>query len=464
MVEVKELLSEISENKEGLLWDFGEDKGRPLLNATIVGTSSSFGIPRPANYNRLWDYFKETPELISLVSAIVTDTLSDGYKLDGPQTRVDRATKFLEDNDFDTLMEEWVYDALITGNGYLWKGRVTDEQVYDEVSSYAQNRGYPKEAVSEMFSQVYDEVAFDEPQKLGVVASSTMSIIPSDQYGTNIKYVQRVNGNVERYDADEIIHLRNIMMNGRLYGFSPVESVISEITLLSVLKNYTGNFFANNGTPNWVFILPKELEGSANHKALIKTLREYKKIENKQKNMVFTGEIDLKKLNDFTKDMEFKNLAEYLTKIIAMVWRVPPSMYGGEMKSSQTAGLSNQAYYRNIAHFQSKVENLLNRFLFKQFKVTFKFNKSYKEDEIREVQIEKTKTDIAEQRISLGLWSKEAAAKYLNINPKDFGDDEPASKTGKMGGTFIEKPTNMVDAPALEDRKKFTPVRNENLA
>ena len=180
MVEVKELLSEISENKEGLLWDFGEDKGRPLLNATIVGTSSSFGIPRPANYNRLWDYFKETPELISLVSAIVTDTLSDGYKLDGPQTRVDRATKFLEDNDFDTLMEEWVYDALITGNGYLWKGRVTDEQVYDEVSSYAQNRGYPKEAVSEMFSQVYDEVAFDEPQKLGVVASSTMSIIPSD--------------------------------------------------------------------------------------------------------------------------------------------------------------------------------------------------------------------------------------------------------------------------------------------
>jgi hypothetical protein len=239
---------------------------------------------------------------------------------------------------------------------------------------------------------------------------------------------------------------------------------VSEITMLAALKDYTGNFFANNGTPNWAFVLPKELAGSKNHKELIATLRDFKKLENKQKNMVFTGELSMQKLNDFTKDMEFQNLAEYLTKIIAMVWRVPPNMYGGEMKNASGAALSNQAYYRNIAHFQKKVEDLLNTCVFKDQKITFKFKQSYKEDEIREVQIEKTKTDIAEQRMSLGLWSKAAAAKFLRIDSADFGKDEPKPNTGKMGASFIEKPMVEKDEPEVTMRNnKNTPIRNRNL-
>lgn len=422
-----------------------EFKGTPLLNS-FVPTGVYAVNTRPTNYLDYFEYFKKTPEVISLVNALITDVISDGYVLKGSKVRVQKAQEFLENNNFDSLIEEWLLDGFVTGNGYLWKGKVSESMIFEEADKVVEDFNFynKKQARNEILMHMMDEEAFGV-KKLGVVPSTTMNVIPDDKYGTTLTYKQEVKGNTEIFSQEEIIHFKLINMNGELYGFTPMESIVSEITMLSVLKDYTGNFFANNGSPDMIFVLPKEIAGSKNHQNLINTLKEYKKIENKHGNLVFTGEISTQILNKFDKDMEFKSLAEYITKVIAMVWRVPPSIYGGE-GGAVNSGLSNQAYYRNISHLQSRIEYLLNTQLFKEFKVKFEFNRSYKEDEVREVQIEKIKTDVVEQRMKLGLWSKEAAAEYLHIDSDDFGE-ERMDKTGLLNQEQLNNMQMLTDAP-----------------
>jgi hypothetical protein len=46
-----------------------------------------------------------------------------------------------------------------------------------------------------------------------------------------------------------------------------------------------------------------------------------------------------------------------------------------------------------------------------------KFRRGYLQDEVRETQNEMQRTSVAEQRLKLGLWTVEEAARYLKIDP-----------------------------------------------
>ena len=66
------------------------------------------------------------------------------------------------------------------------------------------------------------------------------------------------------------------------------------------------------------------------------------------------------------------------------------------------------------------------------------FNRKYLQDEVRETQVSKLKTDVAEQRIRLGLWSKEAAASFLKIPEEDFGEEEEKQEgTGQLNQNLL---------------------------
>ena len=63
-----------------------------------------------------------------------------------------------------------------------------------------------------------------------------------------------------------------------------------------------------------------------------------------------------------------------------------------------------------------------------EFKVRMRFKRTYKEDEVRESQVDKIRTDVAEQRMKLGLFTREAALRYLLIDDEDAPSDEEAEK------------------------------------
>ena len=251
------------------------------------------------------------------------------------------------------------------------------------------------------------------------VASSTVTIEADQHEPTN--YIQRVGVNKRIFSPEEMMVFKLMPFDGRVYPFPPMEAIFSEIYLLWLITQNYVSWFENGGKPDNVFILPKELAGSKNHKYLIDTLKKYKKIQNKHGNLVFTGELSIERLAEAEEQMENKDLGLYLTGIIAMMYGVPveriPFLVGKSATNGDSGGLADTGYWRKISVWQGKMEDVYNRELFVPFfGVEIRFKRGYLQDEVRETQNEMQKTQIVEQRINLGLITVEEAGDYLNID------------------------------------------------
>lgn len=415
--------------------------GLPMLNELTFPGVTSFST-QPASHKDLMANFKVTPECISFVSAIVTDIISDGYYFEGAKVNRDAAQKFCDENFFDQVLEGFLFDVFVEGNGFIWKKMVSDDQLKEFVTGFMKKSGF--EMKEDTFYRLYTKAKTDEVatsvHSLRNVAATSMEINTTDIYGSRIIYTQRVGANESNFDEGEIIHMKDLNIDGKLWGFSRAKSILQEMQLLSELKDYQGAFFNNNGLPDGVFVLPNELPGSPNYNLIVNQLKDSKKVTKRHGVMVYTGEVTWT-MFDRMKDMEFKNLADWITKVLAMVWQVPPSRYGGTGQKGEETSLSNQGYYRNIAHHQAKLESILNSQLFgPHFKTKIKFNRSYKEDEVREVQVEKIKVDMIQQLLLAGLMTPEAACDKLRIpeeqRPKGDMLGKPQIESSKAGGSF----------------------------
>jgi hypothetical protein len=183
------------------------------------------------------------------------------------------------------------------------------------------------------------------------------------------------------------------------------------------------SFFENGGHPDKVFMLPKEIAGSKNHQYLIETLQKYKKIQNKHGSLVFTGELKIEDLQKIENQMEHRELGLYVVGVLAMMYGIPygriPFLIGKAANNGDAGGLADSGYWRKISVWQSKIEELYNKHIFNPyFKLNMYFKRQYKQDEVREVQIEMTKTQVAEQRMRMGIWTRYEVGKYLDVPPE----------------------------------------------
>jgi len=434
----------------------------PLINEL---TASLMSIPFaiPENTLEIMDTFKQSAEAISIVSALITDILSDGYTFDGPEYKVKKAKEWASSNYFRSTLEPWLFDRFIEGNGFMYKGRVSRAQVKELAEKTIRSSGLE---VKEDYVDLYMQKAVDESaysvREVRHVAATTVSIATKDQFGSELVYTQRVGKFTSVFGEDEIIHIKDLNLDGKMYGFSRMKGILLEVSLLLDLKKYNQSFFKNYGAPDGAFVLPRESPRSPNYKNLLAQLREYKKVEERHGVLLFTGELNYIPF-DRMKDVEFKSLGDWLTKILAMIYQMPPSRYGGAGQSSEELTLSNQGYYRSIKAYQSQLEDVLNSQLFvPEFGVRIKFNQSYLEDDLREVQRDKTATDVVEQRLALGMITPKAGAKYLRIEPDDqpanLGEVQPQYNTKKQNQFNPGKQSDlMLDAPALARNKNKTP-------
>lgn len=418
---------------------YGVYTDRPLMNQpTIFARQPLEVLTRPVEFLRYMMWFKKTPECVSLVSAMVTDVLSDGYEFEGSKSGRDRAEEFMVDNNGDAQLEGGLFDNFILGNGFWYKGEVTAKKAKELRNLFIKSRGFRnKEYVSSLLAKFDRDSTNDEAvgnKSFQYIPATTMNITPADKFASSLIYTQRVGPYVSAFPQDEIIHLRDMNLNGELWGTPRFKSIISEVTLLGILKDYYGHELDNYGVPPGMFAMPDEQPDSPNVKNIDRLLIEGQKPENKNRVWVMAGNVQYTSF-DRLKDMEFKNLADFLTHVIAMVWQVPPSRWGGSMtkENGKDQALSNQGYYRNISHLQTKLENILNSQLFvPEFNVKIKFKRTHREDEVRVAQADKIKTDLVEQRLNLGLWSKETALKYLEIQEEDAGEFDPTENLGNV--------------------------------
>ncbi len=369
---------------------------------------------------------------MGFLNIIATDIISDSIEFNSidensNREKTDKAKHFWEMNKGMEITEETIYDMLITGIGYNWLGVIDDLQL-KEFCEVAVREVYSNIETKELEFKAHrmvERIKDDNPEKLAKklrhVASSTISI-HTDEYEV-LKYIQRVGVNTKEFSPEEIIVFKLMPLDGKVYPFPPMEALLAEVYLLWLITQNYVSFFENGGKPDNVFILPKEIAGSKNHKYLIDTLRKYKKIQNKHGNLVFTGDLNIEKLMEVEHQMENKDLGLYIVGVLAMFYGVPvnriPFLVGKAAAGGDAGGLADSGYWRKISVWQSKIELGYNRQLWRTyFGVEMKFRRGYLQDEVRETANDMQKTNVVEQRLELGLWDLASAGSYLKIDPE----------------------------------------------
>ena len=462
--------------------DFQNSRHFPLLNSLFMERFTQFNPNSPDNtFKTFMKWARRSPQLIGFFGIIVADIVGDGIKFE-PLDKTSGRNKIMKSENFwalnkgDDVVEEMLYDLLALGIGYNWVGKFDDIQL-KEFCQIAIRETMPELKADElefkaerMLKLIKKESTEKIAKKLRHLAASTVSI-NTNEYEV-LEYVQRVGVNTKSFSPDEILVFKLMPFDGKIYPLPPMESLLAEVYLIWLITQNYVSFFENGGKPDNVFILPKELAGSKNHQYLIDTLQKYKKIQNKHGNLVFTGDLDIKELMKIENQMEHKELSLYLVSVLAMFYGIPvgriPFLVGKAASGGDSGGLADTGYWRKISFWQSKIEATYNTQLWVPFfGVKMKFNRGYLQDEVRETQTEMQKTQIAEQRIRLGLWTPEKAGEYLGIDEEDIKKAQSSvSHTLQKSGMLMQNNNNqgntLRESDAKLKAKKKQTTQNNN--
>ena len=399
------------------------------------------------------------PELSSPVTIRVNDTIRevDFFDTDGKalgKQKANRAKKFWKENYMDERLKSIWFDALITGDGYGWLGFLNNEQIKEVTdqmgTKYAKQSGVGiKEMQDRLFLKSIDEDK-REPRMFDYVASSTMIV----NYNTTevTGYTQMVGTDVVKYSTEEIIHFMFQRLDGKVDGFSPIQSLTMEMDLLWFIKNNMVAYSRNGGLPAKIFTMPDEQPNSANQLRVEQSLRDYNAIQARNGNLVLTGKVDVQDMNNAQRDMEYKEMALWVTSNFAYALQVPvqriPYMIGQSQSGGDSGGLADSGYWSMVETDQRKIETDLNNQVFDKLGVMVRFKKPYKIDGLREAQAMTMKADgITKLQSILAPKGKTLSARKIasmfEMDMDEFEDLKgneamsPIQKTGLMNQNLL---------------------------
>jgi len=476
-------------------------KGRPFLNENQMGalsTSSTF----LADKRTLMNWIKRTAECMGILRQIsmdivtrITFTAIEVPKKEGRpvknagQDKEAEAAAFAKNNHLKQQLRAAVLEGVALGDGYLWTGKVNKGDMKEIIQKKWKEFGF------DLTEQEVEQKALDEDyvgkKTIQYVASSTMNI-ELDKSGTKIKsYVQRVNlglgpqtfpsstirstsqssvansnaGAPRKWTPENIIHYRFMEIDGKVHGFTPMQSSFPIIKTLGAIKDYHGHYFESGVVPDIIFNFEDTDSNSVEHEKMRQVLQEWWNNQRRSP-AVTTGKFKVEKINEWNKDMEFRMLAIYYTGVIAFSVGMPlekiRAILGGEIKStSGGSDISNTDYQRNIYDMQDDWENLLNtQFFNEQFGVDLKFERSAARDEVAEVMRDSQKTNWIDQMFKLDWINEDNRIDFLASQfpsvPKTYWNEKPEPEI-EMGGMIPSSkalPAGQSSQRLSEDKKK----------
>jgi hypothetical protein len=379
-------------------------------------------------------------------------------------------------------------DWLITGVAFLWIG-----EDYEKFSKKAKElaikayREYGIEVKESDFNvkQFVDESS-EEFRQL-VYAPSTTIYVKVNSEGTGVEMYRQIAYHKSRYwTPNQVIHARFMELDGKVNGYTPMEASVPILKTLGLIKDYHGQFFDAGGTPDIIFNFE---ELGANDPMLLRyeqTIKEWAETK-RRGHLVIGAKLNIEKVNEMNKDMEFRLLAIYYTGILAFAFGMPLEKFqmilGAEIKGSTgSSDLGNADYQRNISDMQDYWENLLNtQFWNEAFQVDMVLVRGFLQDQVRKLQVDAQKIPVIQGLINLGAIKADRIPDLINMNfpdiPRDWLEEDPQGvvmerqqiqmdmqNKGKLG----QQPSNKVlkeqgsEAYSNEKKSQQNPQKNNN--
>lgn len=372
-----------------------------------------FSAQKGTDVNILYDVVKTSPEVMGCIQAITEDICADEWKFIGSDSAIDNTEKFAIASDFYKVMANAVYELMITGNAYIVKLSVNQDKVKELMSVITKASALQLGVTFKKRTEVLLQ-DMTKPKDLQLMKSSTVTI-NYDETGQVVSYTQLAAGKERVFKKEDVIHLSLVNIGGEPYGFSGLEPLLKDIATLIFAKDFSGKYFENDGTPNFLFTMPEDNPDSRNFELLKKELTELKKKDQKFRNLVVTGNVGVQQIQKFNKDMEYSKLIQHFTQLVLIGLGVPTHRINYTLTDTQSGSQINRAYegyYKKISFYQKIIENRLNKDLFlPHFKTELKFNRAYKLDEMREAQI-------AQITSQIGMMTIEELRDRMGLDPE----------------------------------------------
>ncbi len=453
-IDTKELFTE---TKDILTFAGPTTPGRPFLNEIQRGalsTSSTF----LADKRTLMNWIKRTPEAIGILRQLSLDIITrinfvamesknkgGRPKKNSGEEAERRAEKFVKDNLLKQQLRAAVIEWLALGDAYLWESNTKIDKIKEIIKKVYKEYGLETKEL-DLEKKAIDEDYVGQ-KKLQYVAAATM-YIELDQSGTKIKsFIQRpVSGfgnntfptsatglpsNPQaglvsagrRWSPDQIIHFKFMELDGKVHGFTPMQSCFPIIKTLGAIKDYHGHYFESGELADIIF----NYEEIDNHVELAKMQQLVQEWYNNRRrsHLVTSGKFKIEKINEWNKDMEFRMLAIYYTGVIAFSVGMPlekiRAILGGEIKSSTGASdISKTDYINNVFDMQDDWELILNtQFFNDEFGVNLRFQRTSARDEHAEAMRDEIKLNVTQKLFDMDIINKKDRVEYL---AKEFPD------------------------------------------
>jgi len=415
---------------------------------------------------------------MSVISIVVTDVIGDRptfVKSDGKQlgrNKLLESQRFWRNNRVKETLSAILFDMAVTGDGFGWVGTPSVEDRFNAAKEATRRWVYKLD--SSMYKELLLKTVQDEdlkkPKRFDYIPSSTVTI--NSNYYDVLGYTQRVGGLSHTFSPEEVIHFRYKTIDGQVEGFSPVEALTKELALLWFVNANMTAYLENGGTPDNLFVLENARPNDDHFEKFKEQLLLYQDIRNRHKSLLATSKVEVIELNKRERDMEYQNMALYITSCIALAYNIPvtriPFLIGRSATSGDSGGMAEKAYWNMISERQDQVEDLMNSQVFEKLGFHMKLNRSYKQDEVRESQVSSMNADTAQKLESIFKSRKKRLSasyltSFLNIPEEELEEipeDEmlnPFEKTGLMNQNLLDN--NSVQKEP-DNRKRADTKRN----
>jgi len=453
---------------------------KPLLNTfpVLSGTNPSILTTDRFDYRRFWSEFRRSPELMSPIWIMISDIMGDrphwvtNDGKDRPLGRniLNKANQFWIQNRGKETFKACLFDMFITGDGYIWKSPATNapevvKEVCDKFKYVLTESQLNRLKIKSMQDEDIKRI-----RKVDYAASTTMTI-NSDNHDI-LSYTQMSCGQTIHFKPDEIVHIRLMTVDGKVYGFSPVEALAAEIALLWLVKGNMIAVMENGGSPDYAVVMENEIAGGPNHQYMVEQLTKYKAVRQRHGALVLTGKVNFEQIGTEVKDMEFKELALYITSQIAYAFGMPvtriPYLVGSAASKGDSGGLAESGYWKKIADIQDSIEDIFNNQLFGPLGWWIRFPRGYMQDEVREAQTLSMNADtITKAQTIYREYKKKPNLKKIN-SILNFDEDDLEDMTEDELMTDLERTgmmnQNMLDSQSVQkepdNRKRADTKRN----